>query len=209
MGIFGDSQFVDLGLSVKWAKCNLGASSPHELGDLYAWGETQTKYEYVEENYKFYRKKSWNQGIYTKYGLNESLAPEDDVAHQKMGGKIRIPSAKEWADLFDYDIISTEYAYVQGRWGIRFTSLIKGFEGNSIFVPFAGCVGGILGADCSRVRNGQDRYGYYWTRNNGDKYDSDAKEAYLTNTGGGWVNFSFVTTNSRWRGYSIRAVKEK
>ena len=45
-------EYVDLGLSVKWATCNLGASSPEELGDKYAWGEVQTKQEFTWNNYQ-------------------------------------------------------------------------------------------------------------------------------------------------------------
>ena len=37
---------MDLGLSVKWATCNLGATKPEEFGDYYAWAELTTKKEY-------------------------------------------------------------------------------------------------------------------------------------------------------------------
>ena len=47
--------YVDLGLSVKWATCNMGADEPHVAGNLYAWGETEPKSEYTWENYKFYK----------------------------------------------------------------------------------------------------------------------------------------------------------
>ena len=47
---------VDLGLSVKWATCNVGAESPEEYGDYFAWGETTTKTEYTYENSKTYGK---------------------------------------------------------------------------------------------------------------------------------------------------------
>ena len=54
------SSYVDLGLSVKWAACNIGAENPWECGDYYAWGETETKMNdsghycaYCWGNYKF------------------------------------------------------------------------------------------------------------------------------------------------------------
>ena len=47
-------KYVDLGLSVKWATCNVGASSPEEYGDYFVWGETKTKDEYTEENSSTY-----------------------------------------------------------------------------------------------------------------------------------------------------------
>ena len=45
-------EYVDLGLSVKWAKCNLGASKPSDYGSYYAWGETEPKAEYTWATYK-------------------------------------------------------------------------------------------------------------------------------------------------------------
>ena len=46
-------QYVDLGLSVKWATCNLGAATPEEIGNYYAWGETTPKDTYFKNNYKY------------------------------------------------------------------------------------------------------------------------------------------------------------
>lgn len=43
--------YVDLGLSVKWAKWNFGAKSIDDMGDLYAWGELETKSKYISANY--------------------------------------------------------------------------------------------------------------------------------------------------------------
>ena len=43
--------WVDLGLSVKWATCNIGAWKPEGYGNYYAWGETSSKSEYTEDNY--------------------------------------------------------------------------------------------------------------------------------------------------------------
>ena len=45
---------VDLGLSVKWASCNIGAESPEDLGGYYAWGETEEKTEYSWSTYRWY-----------------------------------------------------------------------------------------------------------------------------------------------------------
>ena len=49
-GTINGHQWVDLGLSVKWATCNVGASSPSDYGNYYAWGETRTKSEYTVDN---------------------------------------------------------------------------------------------------------------------------------------------------------------
>ena len=53
-GKINGHECVDLGLSVKWATCNVGASSPTEYGNYYAWGETVTKSEYTKKNCKTY-----------------------------------------------------------------------------------------------------------------------------------------------------------
>ena len=49
-GIINGHEYVDLGLSVKWATCNVGASKPEEYGDYFAWGETEPKYYYGVDN---------------------------------------------------------------------------------------------------------------------------------------------------------------
>ena len=36
-----DREFVDLGLSVKWATMNIGADKIIEPGGYFAWGETK------------------------------------------------------------------------------------------------------------------------------------------------------------------------
>lgn len=72
------SSYVDLGLSVKWATCNLGANAPEEFGDYYAWGETRPKETFTDENYKY------ETGMfYSKYNLMDrliTLEPHDDAA---------------------------------------------------------------------------------------------------------------------------------
>jgi hypothetical protein len=63
-------EYVDLGLSVKWATCNVGADKPEDYGDYYAWGETEPKSEYTWENYKFRKSgnEDWNVK-FNKYGV--------------------------------------------------------------------------------------------------------------------------------------------
>lgn len=76
-------QYVDLGLSVKWATCNLGAATPEEIGNYYAWGETTPKDTYFKNNYKYH-----DGTEYTKYteddGLLE-LEAMDDAATANLG----------------------------------------------------------------------------------------------------------------------------
>lgn len=136
-----DATCVDLGLSVKWANCNLGAKSPEQYGDYYAWGEIKTKSKYDWTTYK------WCEGTFktlTKYcfhnvrhfGIVDNkivLDPEDDVAYIKLGKGWRMPTKEE----FDELIINCtrEFSMINGINGFKFTSKING---NSIFLPAAG-----------------------------------------------------------------------
>ena len=136
---------VDLGLSVKWANANLGASSLEDYGDYYAWGEIETKENYSWETYK------WCNGSYdtlTKYNTNSSygtvdnktvIDPEDDVAHVKLGGSWRMPTDEEWTELMTKCTWTwvSHYRYTRVS-GISVTSKVEGYWGNSIFLPAAG-----------------------------------------------------------------------
>lgn len=88
---------IDLGLSVKWADRNIGAETPEEYGDYFAWGETSPKEIYPWDNYKF-----WDGTNVTKYTASDHLFvmdEVDDVAHKVLGGKWRMPTAGEWEEL--------------------------------------------------------------------------------------------------------------
>ena len=134
---------VDLGLSVKWASCNLGASKPEEFGDYYAWGETSTKEDYSAKNYKFYMGKD-EKGFYkySKYVISPEngtidnktqLDPEDDAARVKLGGKWRMPTEKECQELVDKCIWT-----LQTRMGVIGLEVKSSVNGNSIFLPITG-----------------------------------------------------------------------
>lgn len=119
--------FVDLGLSVKWAECNLGASSPEQYGDYYAWGETSTKSIYTDETYE--------------YLGNPSVLPlSRDVANIKIGDGCRMPTKEEWNEL-----------RTKCKWTWRTYKGVNGYmveanNGNCIFLPAAGsCFGRCLG----------------------------------------------------------------
>ena len=147
---------VDLGLSVKWARCNVGATKPEEYGGYYAWGETEEKSDYSWETYK------WCNGSYnsmTKYCTGSGygrvdyktvLDPEDDVAHVKWGGSWRMPTKDEIEELNDN--CTWQWTILNGVNGYRVT----GSNGNSIFLPAAGCR---IGLELSR--RGAD--GFYWS----------------------------------------------
>lgn len=129
-GKINGHEWVDLGLSVKWATCNVGASSPSECGGYYAWGETEEKSEYSEKNYKW-----WSRGI-TKYFFDYKwgtiLEPEDDVAHVKWGDGWRMPTRSEIYELIKG--CSWKWTSVGGVNGY----IITGANGNTIFLPATG-----------------------------------------------------------------------
>ena len=120
-------EFVDLGLSVKWATCNVGADRPEDAGDLYSWGETETKTNYSFATYKFCV--DGKQGNYTKYCDKDNktvLDQEDDVAHVKWGGSWRMPTGAELDELREECIWT--WTKVNGVNGYRVSGKKEGFE---------------------------------------------------------------------------------
>lgn len=134
----GTHEYVDLGLSVKWATCNVGANSPEEYGDYFAWGETEPKGEYNWSTYKYCngsRDTMTKYCTYSSYGTvdnKETLEPEDDVAHVKWGGDWRMPTRAEQDELRH----NCTWTWAS-RYGVN-GYIVKGPNGNSIFLPAAG-----------------------------------------------------------------------
>lgn len=183
---------VDLGLSVKWANWNIGASAPEEYGDYFAWGEVETKKDFSWPTYK------WCLGsstTITKYNTQSHrgtvdnklvLDLEDDVAHVKLGDGWRIPTKEEFMELgsqckWTWDT----YCGVKGY-------IVTGPNGNSIFLPAAG------------HRDGENGgiYGYYWTSNLPEDGSTRAEFMYF-----GSSSHSVSPTGNREDGLSVRAVR--
>ncbi|MBQ5856455.1 MAG: hypothetical protein IIW55_04020 [Bacteroidales bacterium] len=145
--------YVDLGLSVKWATCNVGASKPEDYGNYYAWGETTTKSSYTESNSKTYGKKMGD------FAGNSSY----DAATANWGGNWRMPTEKEMRELIDKCTwIWTTQNGVKGY-------NVKGPNGNSIFLPAAGSWFGSVG-------EGAGSGGDYW---GSAPYDNIADYSYF------------------------------
>ncbi len=121
-GAINGHEWVDLGLSVKWATCNVGASSPSDYGNYYAWGETSTKSSYTEANSKTYGKSMGGIAGNSAY----------DAARANWGGTWRLPTAREIDEL----VARCKWTWVTicGHHGYKVT----GPNGNSIFLPAAG-----------------------------------------------------------------------
>ena len=151
--------YVDLGLSVKWAAMNVGASEKEGFGNYYAWGETEPQTVYEWSSYRFWKSGDWGANImFSKYDIREdgktTLELEDDAAHVQLGGEWRIPSSDEMNEIINN--CNWKWITLNGVNGMRVSSLKSGSEGNSIFLPAAGyCYsrepidGGSFGHYCS------------------------------------------------------------
>lgn len=154
---FTAHEYVDLGLSVKWAKCNVGANRPEETGGLYAWGETEPKTDYSFSTYKFCI--DGNRYKFSKYNDTDGktiLDPEDDVAHVNWGGDWRMPTWEEMQELMNQ--CTWTYTTQNGVEGYRVTSKVPGFEDRSMFMPFN------VYLDKSTLHEGEyPAWGQYWS----------------------------------------------
>ena len=179
--IINGHEYVDLGLpsGLKWAACNVGASSPEEYGDYYAWGEVETKSEYESTNSVTYRKRMGDI----------SGNPTYDVARAKWGGSWRLPTKKELEELESK--CKWEWTTQNGKQGYKVT----GPNGNSIFLSAAGCRYG------SSLCLAGER-GYYWSSTPNESNDYSAYHL-LFNSSNRVVNW-----DDRYYGQSVRPVSE-
>ena len=146
-GTINGHDYVDLGLSVKWATCNVGASSPSDYGDYFAWGEAETKSEYTIENSATYGKDNFTF---------------HDAAAENWGGSWRMPTKAECEELINN--CTCTWTIIDGHKGCKLTSEKNG---NSIFLPAAG-----YRNDTQLYR--ADEWGIYWSSSPGESNSSDA-----------------------------------
>ncbi len=139
----GTHDYVDLGLpsGTLWATCNVGANSPEEYGDYFAWGETAPKDDYIWTTYKYcnggYAKltKYCNKSDYGNNGFTDNLTtlvPSDDAATANWGSDWCMPSDDQWEELLENT--TNVWTIQNGVNGMLFT----GNNGNSLFLPAAG-----------------------------------------------------------------------
>lgn len=203
-------EIIDLGLSVKWASTNLGASAPEEYGDYYAWGETEPYYSSLSPltwkegkeygyNWPSYKWSGMAYSTLTKY-CNDStcgldgftdgktvLDLADDAAHVKLGGKWRIPTHEEQVEL------QTKCSWEWTANGYKVT----GPNGNSIFLPSTGIFS--LKELAETGPNGI--WGFYWSSS---LYSDDAHKAH--DFGFDRYGFNIDKRHDRFLGFSIRPV---
>ncbi len=187
-------EFVDLGLpsGKKWATCNVGASSPEDYGDYFAWGETNPKAEYDWDTYLHWNDLDGDGGYddgETTINSDISGNAQYDAAAANWGGSWRMPTKDEMQELVDY--CEWEWTQVNGVNG----SKVTGPNGSCIFLPAAG------------YRYGTSLYddGYYggsWSSTLYGGYDDYAYDLYFGD-GGEYVHYGY-----RYDGLPVRPITE-
>ena len=198
---------VDLGLSVKWASCNLGASKPTECGGYYQWAGTKDVSDtsiYLDwRNCPYHTGTDTNSG-WMKYNTKSSygtvdnktvLESMDDAASVALGGKWRMPTNDEWKELCNTDNCSWTWTTIDGVNGFKVQSKKSGYTDNWIFLPAAGYrIGGSL--------DGVGSDAYYWSSS---LYKDSPRSAYYMLFLSGNCTRDSV---GRYNGHSIRPVSE-
>jgi hypothetical protein len=177
-------EYVDLGLSVKWATCNVGAESPEDFGDYFAWGETTTKENYSWSTYKYHD--NVNSTIYPYSGV--VLNQEDDAATVIWGEHWRTPTYDEFNEL------KTQCTWtkttINGVDGFLVTSNVEGYTDKSIFLPKAG--------EMYDSTHGYSIYGRYWSSS---LHGNDLYAYFMT-----FSSSAILDYNLRCQGCSVRPV---
>ena len=197
-------EVVDLGLpsGTLWASCNIGANSPEEYGDYFAWGETKGynagKTDFSWATYQ------WCNGSYnslTKYnrvsGLGtvdnkDKLDLKDDAAYVNWGPDWCIPNSEQFRELLYGNSTSTTWTTKNGVHGYKITSKING---NSIFLPAAGRI-------YESSLDYADINGYYWTSIANSSYNAHILKFFS-------VQASMSYSARRHEGLSVRPVQFK
>ena len=207
-------EYVDLGLSVKWATCNIGADKPEDYGDFFAWGETEPYYSslsplvwkegheggYCDGNSYFDYDSNLNPH-YRKYRADGKtvLAPEDDAAHVNWGGEWRMPTIEEWKELCDSCIWTWTTVNsgpgVQIVNGYRIRSNVQGYTDRTIFIPAAGY--------CSRGNHVVGSFNRYWSSSLHEIDSRIANNLYFTSAR------TYMECMYRDHGFPIRPVCPK
>ena len=186
---------VDLGLpsGLLWATCNVGAETPEDYGDYFAWGETQSKdyydwstYQHCNGSYNTLTKYC-NRSDYGYNGFTDNLTtllPEDDAASTNWGTGWRMPTKEEWQELYN----NTTCTWTTQN-GVNGCLLIAS-NGNSLFLPAAG--------DSGLSYTGS--HGLYWSSSLPINDPLDAWNL------GFYSDYSDMDVNGRYYGFSVRPV---
>ena len=196
-----EHEYIDLGLpsGLLWATCNVGADSPEDYGDYFAWGEIQPKDVY---NWNTYQYCMGSTNMLTKYcnnssyGLNgftdnlTTLLPEDDAATANWGADWRMPTKEEWQELYNNTTCTwTTQNGVNGR-------LYTSNNGNSLFLPAAGC-------HLNSSHEDAGNHGFFWSSSLYMDYPTSAW--YFSFDWGSYYGMGYYL---RYYGRSVRAVRD-
>jgi len=183
-----DQEYVDLGLpsGTLWATCNVGANSPEEIGDSFAWGETRPKDYYSWSTYKWCNGETNMTKYSTEVDNKTELDPEDDAATVNRGPQWRTPTQEQLQELVEQ--CTWTYLILNGVGCCQAT----GPNGNSIFFPLSG----------DPLEDYYLGFGHYWSRT---LYNNS--QAYFLSLMSG--NFKPYTNSygSRSSGINIRPVR--
>ena len=191
-------EYVDLGLSVKWATCNVGATTPEDYGYYFAWGEVEPKTTYNWSTYKYCNGSSstltkyCHLSSYGKDGFTDNktvLDPEDDAATANWGGAWRMPTKAEQDELREN--CTWNWTTQNGVNGYKVT----GPNGNSIFLPAAGYV-------YEGSLDGAGSYGIYWSSSLYTGYPDYACRVGFDSGRVDWSHYD------RYCGFTVRPVCE-
>ena len=170
--------YVDLGLSVKWATCNIGAKRPSDYGNYYAWGETKTKPTYTEEDSKTSGKSIGDIAGNSNY----------DTARANWGGTWRLPTKAEIQELVN------KCTWTWTTQGSHNGYLVTGPNGKSIFLPATGYREYVSILDGSR--------GFYSSSTPDESNSGNAYRLYF------YKDNYFLSSYHRYWGHSVRPVSE-
>ena len=191
-------EYVDLGLpsGIKWATCNVGATTPEEYGDYFAWGETEPKEIYKWSTYKWCNGSNETLTKYctvSEFGTVDNkttLELSDDAARVNWGGSWRMPTEAELDELRNRSNCTWTWITQNGVKGYQVTSKKNG---NSIFLPAAGYCG-------YNDNSTAGRYGYYCSSSFGSYYNYYTSYLYFLSSNVDWNG------GERCNGRSVRAV---
>ena len=192
---------VDMGRGLSWATCNMGANSPEQTGNFYAWAETEQKKEYTRVSYKWFKNGDFtnitkyctqkNYAYLDRFDTVTVLKSSDDPATITLGSNWQTPSSNQFRELIKRS--TRTWGTVNGVWGCLLTSEANG---NSVFFPVTGLFDG------NKISH--TTIGFYWTR---ELNASSPNKAYSL-----WVRCDGdlsdieVTDTDRERGLQVRAV---
>ena len=205
-GTINGREYVDLDLpsGTLWATCNVGANSPEEYGDYFAWGDTAPKDGYNWSHYKWCDLSGYAMTKYcthSEYGYNgftdgkTELDPEDDAATANWGSSWRMPSVNQTQELCNSNYTTSEWRTKNGVNGRKITSKSNG---NSIFLPAAG-----RRWDDDDELNLAGSYGGYWSSSLNPDYDDNAYGLNFYSGDWSWGGLC----DFRSSGLSVRAVR--